>query len=305
MAHSTVWAILNRHGCSRVRAERRESVRYEWPCPGDLVHVDVKRYPRFRRPGHAVTGDRAKTGWDNRHLMGWDYFHAMVDDDKRLAYGELLADEKATTVTAFFERPGRLCRSRHPGPARDDRRCVVLHPQPLAARVLYRPRDPPHHHPALHAALEREGRARPPDHGTRVGPRACATATAKPETKHCHTGSATTTSADPTQPLTADHPSAALTTSQGRTASYDASSGRSRPRRPASSAAEARTAALTSGERTGPTDRTNSQSHTRAGVCPNRPSDEIGRTDAARHSAPSLMDGGAPRLIRAPTPDGR
>ena len=159
--------------------------------------------------------------------MGWDYFHAMVDDDKRLAYGELLADEKATTVTAFFERPGRLCRSRHPGPARDDRRCLVLHPQPLAARVLYRPRDPPHHHPALHPALERQGRALPPDHGTRVGPSACATATAKPETKHCHTGSATTTSADSTQPLTADHPSAALTTSQGRTASYDASSGRS------------------------------------------------------------------------------
>jgi transposase InsO family protein len=64
------------------------------------------------------------------------------------------------------------------------------------------------------------------------GPRACATATAKPETKHCHTGSATTTSADPTQPLTADHPSAALTTSQGRTAGCDASSGRPRPRRP-------------------------------------------------------------------------
>jgi transposase InsO family protein len=104
VAHSTVWTILNRHGCSRVRAERRESVRYEWPCPGDLVHVDVKRYPRFRRPGHAVTGKRTKTGWDNRHLMGWDYFHAIVDDHSRLAYGELLADEKATTVTAFFER---------------------------------------------------------------------------------------------------------------------------------------------------------------------------------------------------------
>jgi transposase InsO family protein len=99
-----VWAILNRHGCSRVRAERGESVRYEWPCPGDLVHADVKRYPRFRRPGHAVTRDRSKTGWDNRHPMGWDYFHAIVDDHSRLAYGELLADENAATVTGFFER---------------------------------------------------------------------------------------------------------------------------------------------------------------------------------------------------------
>jgi transposase InsO family protein len=104
VAHSTVWAILKRHGCSRTHAERRESARYEWPCPGDLVHVDVKRYPCFRRPGHAVTGDRSKTGWDHRHLMGHDYFHAMVDDHSRLVYGELLGDEKADTVTAFFHR---------------------------------------------------------------------------------------------------------------------------------------------------------------------------------------------------------
>jgi len=104
VAHSTVWAILKRHGCSRRRAERTEAVRYEWPCPGDLVHVDVKRYPRFRRPGHAVTGDRSRTGWDQRHLMGYECFHAMVDDHSRLVYGELLADEKAATVTAFFER---------------------------------------------------------------------------------------------------------------------------------------------------------------------------------------------------------
>ena len=104
VAHSTVWAILKRHGCSRVRAQRRESVRYEWPCPGDLVHVDVKRYPRFRRPGHAVTGDRSKTGDDKRNALGHDYFHAMVDDHTRLAYGEPLGNEKADTVVAFFQR---------------------------------------------------------------------------------------------------------------------------------------------------------------------------------------------------------
>ncbi len=59
VAHSTISAILKRHGCSRApRPDRSEVVRYEWPCPGDLLHMDVKRYPRFRRPGHAVTGDR-------------------------------------------------------------------------------------------------------------------------------------------------------------------------------------------------------------------------------------------------------
>jgi transposase InsO family protein len=105
VAHSTVHAILRRHGCSRVpRAPREPFVRYEWPCPGDLLHMDVKRYPRFQRPGHAVTGDRTKTGAEKRAMLGHDYFHAIVDDHSRLAYGELLADERAATTTAFLGR---------------------------------------------------------------------------------------------------------------------------------------------------------------------------------------------------------
>jgi transposase InsO family protein len=105
VAHSTISAILKRYGCSRPpRADRAEIVRYEWPCPGDLLHMDVKRYPRFRRPGHAITGDRSMSGWEKRHRLGHDYFHAVVDDHSRLAYGELLDDERAATVTAFVER---------------------------------------------------------------------------------------------------------------------------------------------------------------------------------------------------------
>jgi transposase InsO family protein len=104
VAHSTISAILKRHGCSRQpRADRGEIVRYEWPCPGDLLHMDVKRYPRFRRPGHAVTGDR-RAKLQRRNPLGHDYFHAVVDDYSRLAYGELLGDETAVTVTAFVER---------------------------------------------------------------------------------------------------------------------------------------------------------------------------------------------------------
>jgi transposase len=103
VAHSTISAILKRHGCSRApRAARAEVVRYEWPCPGDLLHMDVKRYPRFRRPGHAVTGDRRHKLRENP--LGHDFFHAIVDDHSRLAYGELLGDERAPTVTAFVER---------------------------------------------------------------------------------------------------------------------------------------------------------------------------------------------------------
>jgi len=105
IAHSTVHAILRRHGRSRgPRAAKRAFVRYEWPCPGDLLHMDVKRYPRFRRPGHAVTGDRRKTHYEKTHRLGHDYFHAIIDDHSRLAYGELLNDERADTVSAFVSR---------------------------------------------------------------------------------------------------------------------------------------------------------------------------------------------------------
>ncbi len=66
--------------------------------------MDVKRYPRFAKPGHAVTGDRSKTFAEKRDALGHDYFHAIVDDHTRLAYGELLDDERAPTVTAFLTR---------------------------------------------------------------------------------------------------------------------------------------------------------------------------------------------------------
>jgi transposase InsO family protein len=105
VAHSTVHAILRRHGLSRSpRPPRASFVRYEWPCPGDLLHMDVKRYPRFRRPGHAVTGDRRARYLQRANPLGYDYFHAIVDDHSRLIYGELLADERAATVVAFLER---------------------------------------------------------------------------------------------------------------------------------------------------------------------------------------------------------
>jgi transposase InsO family protein len=105
LAHSTVYAVLRRHGRSRApRQPRAQFVRYEWPCPGDLLHMDVKRYPRFRRPGHAVTGDRRAARLSRCNPLGHDYFHAIVDDYSRLVYGELLADEKATTVVAFVTR---------------------------------------------------------------------------------------------------------------------------------------------------------------------------------------------------------
>src|SRR5205809_8116480 len=88
-AHSTVWKVLRRAGISRPpRAAREPANRYEWPCPGDLLHMDVSRYARFLRPGHRVTGDRSQSlrGRSRKTLIGYDFVHALIDDHSRLAY---------------------------------------------------------------------------------------------------------------------------------------------------------------------------------------------------------------------------
>jgi transposase InsO family protein len=107
-AHSTVWKVLHRTGISRPpRAPKEAANRYEWPCPGDLLHMDVARHARFQRPGHAVTGDRSQRSRRWMHpetRVGYDYAHAIVDDHSRLAYVELHDDERAGTVTGFVER---------------------------------------------------------------------------------------------------------------------------------------------------------------------------------------------------------
>jgi transposase InsO family protein len=105
--HSTVWKVLHRHGLSRRPRQPRDAPRrYEWPCPGDLLHMDSARYARFERPGHRVTGDRSQhlRGRKVESLVGYDFAHAIVDDHTRLAYVELHDDERAATVTAFLER---------------------------------------------------------------------------------------------------------------------------------------------------------------------------------------------------------
>jgi transposase InsO family protein len=100
--HSTVWKVLKRSGLSRPpRAEREPARRYEWPCPGDLLHMDVSEYVRFKKPGHRVTGDRRS---QDHQLDGVDHVHAVIDDRSRLAYAEVLDDAKAAASTGFLER---------------------------------------------------------------------------------------------------------------------------------------------------------------------------------------------------------
>ena len=104
-AHATVWRCLRRAGLSRPPRRERDAPRlYEWPCPGDLLHIDTKRFARFTRPGHAVTGDRHTTSAQKRLRVGYEWVHSLIDDHSRLAYSELHSDEKAATVTGFVQR---------------------------------------------------------------------------------------------------------------------------------------------------------------------------------------------------------
>jgi len=71
------------------------------------LHIDVKKFGRFCAPGHKVTGDRTQRS----RRVGWDYAHALLDDCSRLAYTELLADERADTVTVPPKTSFGACRS--------------------------------------------------------------------------------------------------------------------------------------------------------------------------------------------------
>jgi transposase InsO family protein len=111
MPLSTVSAILTRIGLGkRSRLEPAEPPnRYERKRPGELLHVDVKKLGRIRGVGHRVTGDRASQQQTRRRgrasgIAGWDFVHVCVDDATRLAYVEVLDDEKAVTAAGFLRR---------------------------------------------------------------------------------------------------------------------------------------------------------------------------------------------------------
>jgi transposase InsO family protein len=103
MALSTVSGILTRVGMGKLGQLGLEpAARYERSRPGELLHVDVKKLGRIDRPGHRVTGNRSDRR--DQGKKGWEYVHVAVDDYSRLAYAEVLADERATTATGFLRR---------------------------------------------------------------------------------------------------------------------------------------------------------------------------------------------------------
>jgi len=102
MPRSTVAGVPARIGLSSLRAldPVEPVVRYVRERAGELLHLDVKKLGRFRRPGHRVTGERRGPG----RRAGWEYVHVCIDDASRAAYVEILGDERGDTARGFLSR---------------------------------------------------------------------------------------------------------------------------------------------------------------------------------------------------------
>jgi transposase InsO family protein len=114
MALSTVSGILTRIGMGKLgRLGLEPAQRYERERPGELIHIDVKKLGRIQggagkrvrgvRRGNYGLKKRDAAGVDRR-TTGWEYVHIAIDDCTRLAYAEVLSDEKASTAVGFLRR---------------------------------------------------------------------------------------------------------------------------------------------------------------------------------------------------------
>lgn len=102
MPRSTVARLLSRAGMGRLHLlDPKEPVRrYQRERPGELLHLDVKKLARFRTVGHRMTGDRSRQS----RGVGWEFAHVCIDDASRLAYVEVLPDEKGDSAAGFWQR---------------------------------------------------------------------------------------------------------------------------------------------------------------------------------------------------------
>lgn len=99
---STVGLVLHRRGLGRLEAlmPRPPVIRYQKERPGEMAHIDSKRLGRIEGVGHRITGDRR----GQKRGRGWEHLHVCIDDASRLAYTELLPDERKERAVAFLVR---------------------------------------------------------------------------------------------------------------------------------------------------------------------------------------------------------
>lgn len=102
LPRSTVGAVLKRLGLGRLSAlePKPPARRYERQQPGELIHLDTKKLGRIGGIGHRITGER---GGQSRHRgIGWEHLHVAIDDASRLAFTELMPDERQDSACAFL-----------------------------------------------------------------------------------------------------------------------------------------------------------------------------------------------------------
>jgi transposase InsO family protein len=102
VSRATAARTLGQLGLARLGPAEPRPVgrRYEWERPGQLLHLDTKKLGRIGQVGHRITGDRRQ----RTRGIGWEFVHVCIDDCSRVAYVEVLPDERAVTVAGFLRR---------------------------------------------------------------------------------------------------------------------------------------------------------------------------------------------------------
>jgi hypothetical protein len=168
---ATVSRVLRRLGLNKLSAlEPAEPVRrYEREHPGELIHLDIKKLGRIGSVGHRITG-RYPGAVNRHHGIGWEFVHVCIDDASRIAFVQVLVDQRKESAVAFLAGGrGRLfCKAWRPDRARDDGQRLVLPIKdvPSSLQALW---PPSNLHQAVHSEDQWKGRTLHSDGTARMG----------------------------------------------------------------------------------------------------------------------------------------
>lgn len=123
---ATVSRVLKRLGLNKLSAiAPAEPVRrYEREHPGELIHIDIRKLGKFNKIGHRITGDRR--GQSNSRGIGWEFVHVCIGDASRIAFSQVMKDEKKRSRRLPEGGHRLLCQPGRRGSARHDRQRIML-----------------------------------------------------------------------------------------------------------------------------------------------------------------------------------